>query len=77
VTREDPVVSLAITAGPAYGGHVEQGEPMHSIAAWCRSLMASARRRRVDRRARKLETAQRRAAEGYDEPPISMTNPGG
>jgi hypothetical protein len=42
-----------------------------------RSLMNRLKERRAARRARKLETAHRRAAEGYDEPPISMSNPGG
>jgi hypothetical protein len=42
-----------------------------------RRLMNRMKERRAARRARQLETAHRRAAEGYDEPPISMSNPGG
>jgi hypothetical protein len=45
--------------------------------AMIRHLITRMKERRAARRARRLETAHRRAAEGYAEPPISMSNPGG
>jgi len=43
------------------------------VVAVVRRLIGRIKKRRQARRARKLETAKRRAAEGYDEPPMGWT----
>jgi hypothetical protein len=42
------------------------------VVAVIRTLMHRLKERRLARRARKLETAQRRAEEGYDPPPMGF-----
>jgi hypothetical protein len=45
---------------------------MAAMRRWWRGRITKLSERRAARKARKLETAHRRAEEGWDEPPINM-----
>jgi hypothetical protein len=47
--------------------------PRSEVVGVIRRLISRIKERRDARRARKLETAKRRAEEGYDEPPMGFS----